>query len=67
MLQIGVKRNRIITSDAALNGEKIGRPTRAEALRVYKKDACPTCSGPVRSWVQAGRSVYACEACQPVQ
>ena len=65
MLEIGVKRNRIITTDAALNGKKIGRPTRAEALRVYKKDTCPTCSGPIEAWEQVGRSVYACPACQP--
>ncbi len=65
MLHIGVKRNRIITTDAALRGEKIGRPTRAEALRIYKRSACPNCSTPIRSWVQAGRTVYACESCQP--
>lgn len=65
MLHIGVKRNRIITTDAALRGEKIGRPTRSEALRIYKKHDCPTCSAPIRSWVQAGRTVYACESCQP--
>lgn len=65
MLRIGVKRNRIITTDAALNGEKIGRPTRSEALRVYKKDRCPTCRGPITSWEQAGRAVFACTRCQP--
>jgi len=66
MLHIGVKRNRIITTDAALRGEKIGRPTRAEALRIYKRNTCPNCSCPIRSWVQAGRTVYACESCQPL-
>ncbi|XOV75291.1 MAG: zinc finger domain-containing protein [Phycisphaerales bacterium] len=65
MLQIGVKRNRIITIDAALNGERIGRPNRSESLRVYKKDRCPTCGGPITSWEQAGRAVFACSRCQP--
>ena len=65
MLRIGVRRNRISTTDAALNGEKIGRPTRSEALRVYKKDRCPNCRGPIETWEQAGRSVFACPGCQP--
>lgn len=65
MLEIGVKQNRIITTDAALRGGRIGRPTRSEALRVYKKEHCPSCEGQVESWEQAGRMVYACPSCQP--
>lgn len=66
MLEVGVKRNRIITVDAALEGKPVSKLRRAESLRVYKKERCPTCASKVRSWEQAGRSVYACEACQPL-
>lgn len=65
MLEIGVKHNRIITSDAALRGGKVGRTARSEALRIYKKPTCPACAGTIDSWQQAGRTVFACPKCQP--
>ncbi len=64
MLRIGVRYNRIITTDPEDVGKPRSRMTRDERLHVYKKDRCPRCSGVVSSWDCGARTVYACEACQ---
>ncbi|CAM6095791.1 unnamed protein product [Calypogeia fissa] len=33
----------------------------------YRQSICAVCGGPIRTWPSAGRSVYACEACQPLR
>ena len=64
MLQIGVKYNRIITTDPDIVGKSRGRMARAERLRIYKKEECFQCRGPVEFWELGARRIYACPTCQ---
>ena len=64
MLRDGVKRGRIITTDAKELGIPRSRMTRADRTYVYRQDACRRCGGPVERWVVAGRNAFACPACQ---
>ena len=63
-LRQAVKDQVIITVDPRDIGKRRSRIGRGEALHVYKRDACWTCSGPIRRWDLAGRWAYACEECQ---
>lgn len=63
-LRQAVKDQVIITIDPRDFGKRRSRIQRGEALHVYKRDACWTCSGPIRRWDLGGRWAYACEACQ---
>ncbi|MEM1422399.1 MAG: DNA-formamidopyrimidine glycosylase family protein [Planctomycetota bacterium] len=67
MMRVGVKYNRIIAITEEEAGGKLGRVTSGERLRIYKAPACPACGGDVRSWDVGARTVYACEACQPLK
>lgn len=64
-LKLGVKYNRIITTDASQFGKTPGRLTRGERLMIYKKNECRECGTPVDSWICGARKVYACPTCQP--
>lgn len=61
----GVRTGRIVTTDPDEIGRPRSRMTRAQALHVYKRDACRRCGTPIRRWDLAGRWAYACETCQP--
>ena len=63
-LRRAVKDQVIITIDPQDFGKRRSRIVRGEALYVYKRDACWTCSGPIRRWDLGGRWAYACEECQ---
>jgi len=64
MLRDGVKRGRIITTDAKELGIPRSRMRRADRTYVYRQDACRRCGGTVERWVVAGRNAFACPACQ---
>ncbi|MEO0618237.1 MAG: DNA-formamidopyrimidine glycosylase family protein [Pseudomonadota bacterium] len=62
LLEIGVKRNAIITVDDA-------GPSRLryrERTNIFNQPTCPRCSGDVRRFEIAGRRAFMCEACQPL-
>jgi formamidopyrimidine-DNA glycosylase len=78
MLADGVRERRIVTvrdardkpvtAGRAPKGE--GPRTRADRVRhrtvhVYRRRNCHDCGGPVETYPMAGRTVYACPACQP--
>jgi endonuclease VIII len=64
MLRVGVKYNRIIAVTREEAGVTLGRVARGDRLRIYKRERCPACAGPVRAWEVGARTVYGCEACQ---
>jgi endonuclease VIII len=60
LLKIGVKKNAIITNEAADAAEsKYG-----ERVNIFEKSHCPACDGPIRKFEIAGRRAFTCEACQ---
>lgn len=64
LMNLGVKQNKIITSDPARYGKPASRLTRDERLRIYKKELCPVCGTTIDQWTIAGRKVFACAVCQ---
>ena len=64
LLRIGVRYNRIITTDPDIVGKPRSRMRRDERLLVYRKTKCGRCGGPVAQWELAARRMYACAACQ---
>ena len=66
-MAVGKKYNRIINVLPEDVGKSFSRMNRAERLLVYKKPRCINCDGAIRSWSLGGRTVYACERCQPVE
>jgi hypothetical protein len=34
---------------------------------IYNHRSCGRCGSPIRTWVMAARTCYACETCQPLQ
>lgn len=61
LLEIGVKRNSIITIEPVPKGR--GRFT--ERVNIFGKTVCPACKGNVERLELANRKVYLCAACQP--
>ena len=61
LLEIGVRRNAIITSDQAMRS----RTRYGERTNIFGKTQCPTCAQPVRRVDIAGRRAFVCEVCQP--
>ena len=61
LLQIGVKRNAIVTVDSA----KPSRGRYRENTNIFGKTVCPSCEGVVSKREISGRRVYFCENCQP--
>ena len=64
LLSIGVRYNRIIIADPVQVGKARSRMTKSERLLVYKREKCSVCNGPIKSWVLAARTVFACPRCQ---
>lgn len=60
LLEIGVKRNAIITVGSAKPSQNRYR----ENVNIFGKKACPACAGAVSQQIIGGRRVYFCEACQ---
>jgi endonuclease-8 len=65
MMRASERIDRIVVRTPEEVGKPKSRMTGAERLRIYKKERCPRCGGPVASWEQAARVVYACRGCQP--
>jgi endonuclease-8 len=65
MLRVGVRYNRIITTDPDEVGRPRSRMRRDERVHIYKKHRCPRCDARVRAWDVGGRTVHACPRCQP--
>ncbi len=63
LLTRGVKARRIVTTPH----EPGKRPRRSETLYVYRRRECRVCAGPIRSWLLASRTMYACERCQRLE
>lgn len=61
LLEIGVKKNAIVTVDrAAKSRSKYG-----ERVNIFNKPHCPACGSEIRAFEMASRRVFACEGCQP--
>ncbi|MEC9373096.1 MAG: DNA-formamidopyrimidine glycosylase family protein [Planctomycetota bacterium] len=56
--------NRIVTATPEEVGKPISRMKKNERLRIYAKQSCTRCGGPVDRWEQAARTIYACAKCQ---
>jgi endonuclease-8 len=65
MLRVGVRYNRIITSDPKVIGKPPSRMRGGERFQIYGKERCPCCDGQIKAWELAARTVYACGRCQP--
>jgi DNA-formamidopyrimidine glycosylase len=63
MMRRAVRRERIFTLEPA--DRPRGRRRDARSLYVYQEDACLRCGGRIRSFPLSGRTMYACETCQP--
>lgn len=64
LLKIGVQHNRIITAGPTSSGEVPARHQASERLNIYERTRCPGCQGPLSTWQQANRTMYACSGCQ---
>jgi len=60
LLELGVRRNAIITVDGAARS----RSRYGERVNIFGKDACPACNGPVRRFQIDNRRAFVCETCQ---
>ena len=58
LLELGAKRNKIITTFEKVTGES------KESLNIYKRNQCPRCQGAVSRMVISGRIAYFCDTCQ---
>jgi len=63
LLARGVRERRIATTPKVPGV----RATKREALYVYKRRECRRCSGPIVAIHLAGRPIYCCERCQPME
>ena len=59
LLEVGVKRNKIIT-----NFKKAGSVNK-DSLNIYKRKKCPRCLGAISKIAISGRDTYFCNYCQP--
>lgn len=64
LLHLGVKHNRIITTNRSIVDKPPSRLNSKERLVCYKKTRCVVCNKPVRKWQLGSRTMYACERCQ---
>ncbi|KAG2426522.1 hypothetical protein HXX76_011749 [Chlamydomonas incerta] len=63
LLQRGFVAGSIITVDPQ-DAAELGKPWTRRYI--YNQKSCGRCKGPVRTWDMAGRTVYCCETCQPL-
>ena len=64
LLRRGYEEGSILTVDAD-EARRLGKP--AARRYIYNQAACVRCGGRVQSWPVAGRTCYACPACQPLR
>jgi endonuclease-8 len=64
LLRVGMKYNRIITTEPESIGKPASRLNRSERLLCYQKTHCPRCSSTIARWELGARTIYACENCQ---
>ena len=64
LLKIGVKHNRIITSEPADIGKPRRQMSQDERLQVYKHSPCQKCDTEIESWTVGARTIYAWTNCQ---
>ncbi len=63
-LAIGVRYNRIITTEPDSVGRSRGRMRREERLQVYGREYCTECDAEIECWELGNRWMYACPVCQ---
>ena len=64
LLELGVRRNAIITADDAM-AAPASRTRYRERVNIFGHPQCPACGDAIRRFAMAGRTAYACETCQP--
>jgi len=64
MMRRAVRRDRTSTLEPA-DTPPGPRPSGARSFYVYQEDVCLRCGGRIRSFPLSGRTMYACETCQP--
>jgi formamidopyrimidine-DNA glycosylase len=63
-LQLGVRRNRIVTVDPKELRKPIHRIVRGEGVYAYHQDQCRGCGGPFQTLEVSNRRIEACPVCQ---
>ena len=69
LLRAGERAGRILTVDPVdVGASRASELDRDERLYVYKRgsEPCRRCRTPIVRWELAGRSIWACQSCQPV-
>ena len=61
LLEIGVKKNAIVTVDH----KQPSQSRYKERVNIFAKDTCPKCAGAIRRFEINGRRTFVCENCQP--
>ena len=64
-LRLGVRRNKIVTMDAADLPGPLSRLRRGEGRYAYKQEVCGRCHTPLDVFPLAGRTTWSCPTCQP--
>lgn len=64
MMKTGLRYGRIISVTAAEAGRPLTKVEGRDRFRVYGKEQCPRCLGPIRTIDLASRKLYLCEHCQ---
>jgi len=64
MMKTGLRYGRIISVTPAEVGRPLAKIDGKDRFRVYGKDECPRCRGPISSIELASRRLYLCEHCQ---
>jgi endonuclease-8 len=64
LMTLGRDMDRIVTTDLAAITKPIEKLTRVERFNIYKNEHCPRCAAAIATTRLAGRTVYACPACQ---
>ena len=62
LLEIGVRKNAIITVDGAAPSRSRYR----ERVNIFGKETCPACDGAIRRFEIDSRRAFLCETCQPI-
>lgn len=64
MMKTGLRYGRIIAVTAREAGQPLSAVNGRDRFRVYKKDDCPRCDGPITTVELASRTLYLCSRCQ---
>jgi endonuclease-8 len=64
-LEVGVRRNRIVTVDPKELGKPLNRIRREEATYAYHQEGCIRCGERLEVLPLGGRRTWACRVCQP--